>query len=491
MAKFVITTRLFEAYTDKNSDENLKGRSELLAWDGRSLRTINGDKWYWASECKDPSYWKFVHEGELETLGDLGKVARTFHFTVPDLVPEKYMKARAKLAENVINAKWRLLLDSKQLARFMPPKIYWKSYMDFCKKLSDELDRCSLEYYNSLEMPSFTFSKIDLKAYRELMADPNTVNKAVLKSFNLWANASEEALEAHLDPVTYTREKTRTGRLVVDSGPNILTLKKEYRKLFKSFHGKEGKIWSFDYTSLEPRVLLLLGRAIKKHPDSTPLIGSLPRDTMAQDLPQDIYLKVLEDLGLSGKIPRNIAKTAILATLYGQSEYNASKALKNHISKPEDFLAAISDYFGVEALQKSLARDLVYSNRNQIKSYYGRIIPCEDTRPTSLLNYYVQATAVDVALKGFCKILNRLNNEGLYASVSPKFCLHDALVMDINNEYDYLIPQIENVGSKRIPGFDGANFFLRVQEFVPSTSTPSQEEEEKEVSESITEDAHV
>ncbi len=53
----------------------------------------------------------------------------------------------------------------------------------------------------------------------------------------------------------YSMSGSITGRLTVSRGPNILTLKKSYRKILKS-RFKDGSIVQADISSLEPRIAL-------------------------------------------------------------------------------------------------------------------------------------------------------------------------------------------------------------------------------------------
>lgn len=281
------------------------------------------------------------------------------------------------------------------------------------------------------------------------------INKSLYDKYRSEATASQmEILESfkqdkdgYVYPTHYTGTETKTGRLKVISGPNILHLKKEYRDMIVSAHGAHGdrgKIVYLDYSSLEPRILLCVS--------NPSLIGSLP---------QDIYSKMLADLNLSEKIPRTVAKTAILAALYGQKEENTIKTLSNYIGSAEDFLHLVNDYFGIESLKEKLAGDLLKTGGRYILNRYGRPIFCEDTKPYALLNYYVQSTAVDVAMLGFLNIINRLKEKSLLDKIRPIFILHDALFLDIHEDAYHVIPKIEKLGSTGIKGFKNIDFWLR------------------------------
>ncbi len=282
-------------------------------------------------------------------------------------------------------------------------------------------------------------AKIDIDKWKRYKSEANMSQLEVLESFSPYNSYARSSY--------YSGTETRTGRLKVIDGPNILHLKREYRDIIVSSYGDCGKIYYLDYASLEPRILLSVS--------NSSLIGSVP---------QDIYFKMLSDLNLSEKIPRNVAKTAILSALYGQREENTVKVLSNYIGNAEDFLNLVNEYFGIEKLKRKLSEDLLKTGGRYILNYYGRPIFCEDTKPYALLNYYVQSTAVDVAMLGFMTIINRFKQYKLFDMIKPIYVLHDAILLDVNEEAYHIIPKIEKLGSIGIKKFENVNFWLRSEE---------------------------
>lgn len=295
-------------------------------------------------------------------------------------------------------------------------------------------------YMNNL-FNSMTPAHLDTKLYNEFYEEAGGSQRKILRSF--LPDSYGQCKQA-----TYSGAHTITGRLKVMDGPDILTLKREYRKMIVSAHGSKGKICYLDYSSLEPRVLLY----------SSSNIASIGR------VPQDIYSKMLTDLNLIEKLPRAAAKLAILSIMYGQGEENTVKALSKYIEHPQEFLDAVKEYFDIEKLKESLADELLASNDKIILNKYGRPIFCEDTKPYALLNYYVQSTAVDVALHGFMNIINRLKEFELDAMIRPIFILHDALLLDIHEDAYHVISKLEALGSGGIKKFEDVNFWLRMEE---------------------------
>lgn len=288
--------------------------------------------------------------------------------------------------------------------------------------------------YNEM-MPAY----IDINLYNRYKEQATASQMEILETFRPNHNG-------YAQKCLYSGTETRTGRLKVIEGPSILHLKKDYRDIIKSSHGTKGKIVYLDYSSLEPRILLCVS--------NPSLIGSLP---------QDIYSKMLVDLNLQEKIPRIVAKTAILSALYGQKEENTIKTLSNYIGSAEDFLNLVNDYFGIEKLKEKLAGDLLKTRGRYILNYYGRPIFCDDTKPYALLNYYVQSTAVDVAMLGFLNIISRLKEKKISDKIRPIFILHDGLFLDVHEEAYHIIPKIEKLGSTGIKGFKNVDFWLRLE----------------------------
>ena len=63
-----------------------------------------------------------------------------------------------------------------------------------------------------------------------------------------------------MQPVVYDQMGSITGRLTVSSGPQILTLKREYRSILKpSRRGR--RLLMADFVSHEPRVALVIGNS--------------------------------------------------------------------------------------------------------------------------------------------------------------------------------------------------------------------------------------
>ena len=279
-----------------------------------------------------------------------------------------------------------------------------------CKESKEELLTLDKEYnftklFNSYKelFSNLTNCRIDLLAYKAFSEiEKNESVLSTLKSFKP-KNSVTKIVE-------YDTTSIITGRLVVKSGPKILTLPSKYRSILKSSY-QNGNIYSIDFSSLEPRIA---GKLSEKNSEN------------------DIYAEI-SDL-LSFNADRSIIKKAVISSIYG-ANYRSLEGLSNDRSK--EIFDAINDYFDfAKILELSKNVDEQGIRRN----YFGRPLwNLNEKRENVLINNYIQSSAVDVALKYFTEL--SLNNHIL----KPLFILHDALIVDISDEnYDDVFKIINN-----------------------------------------------
>ena len=155
--------------------------------------------------------------------------------------------------------------------------------------------------------------------------------------------------EGDISPkTTYNQLGSVTGRLTVTDGPNILTLKRENRRILKS-RFDEGLIIQLDISSLEPRIALSM---------------------VGKDSPEDIY-EFIGNTVLESKLTRDQVKVAVLTCIYGGSSWSLSQRLPKTLNA-KHVLESIVKYFKIKDLRKHLEDDL--SKLGYIKNLYGRKI---------------------------------------------------------------------------------------------------------------------
>jgi hypothetical protein len=307
------------------------------------------------------------------------------------------------------------------------PQTAYRTYLDslvaFSKKSVDET---TIEYYKNIWMHASSLLA-SLK--------PAKVDGSLVDSLCESVHASQVVSTfkprggGYAHPVSYDRFGTVTGRLTVSSGPNILLLKKENRRILKpSTPG--GQIVSLDFSSLEARILLYESG---KSCDSS-----------------DLYADIATRLG---GIPRNVVKAAVLAELYGSSRNSLALTLGMSDDDLSRFIRKVGEIIDTRSLLSSLKKQ--FSQNGYIKNKYGRKIDVARPQDNIFINYYAQSTGVDVALTGFNKVLTSLGSDG----VRPLFVLHDALILDVREDR---LKDVEATTMVKVPGYE-SGFPLKLE----------------------------
>lgn len=234
-------------------------------------------------------------------------------------------------------------------------------------------------------------------------------------------------------PIIYNRFGTRTGRLTISSGPQLLTLRKDLRKFLRSRWGDSGQLLSLDFSALEVRLLM--------------------SDASGQVSSGDPYVDLSN--ALHGELNREQAKLALISTVYGSTVQGLIKSLGVSHQQAQRIHEVIVSRYGVDSLVKKLR--VKHSADGYIRNRYGRRVEVPEPGDGQLLNSYLQSTGVDVALWGFWEIIQRL--DASYAV--PVAVLHDALILDVNDEFVKKIGLTLNVP---VPGYEG-KFPLKISAF--------------------------
>ncbi len=391
---------------------------------------------------------KQIPEDEFLVFGDpeLTEIAKVYGLTVPKFPSTPHAKALEGIlgVSNTSEVPWMLT---------MPPKAFKGAVERLAEELWTTFSKIDLNYYLNHYRKTLPFlekmepAKIDPRAWMFHKNNPDLATPHVFHSF-------EPDEHWFAEKVHYSKSETKTGRLKVIQGPNILLLPKVQRNILVSRFGTNGKIMQLDFRALEPRVVLFLNQL-----SSPPLSGNVPL-LGYRTLEEDIYQDVLNTLGITD-IHRDKVKDVILSQLYGAG-YDKILAGLDGIRDSEGFIEAVNDYFGLNTIRDRLLQEYEANDREFILNYYGRRLDTTDAKPYMLLNYFTQSTAVDVALYGFRNIVRAISGNKL---IIPLFILHDALVLDVHNSAMDQLDHLRVLGSKDIPMFSGYEFAIKASRF--------------------------
>ena len=286
--------------------------------------------------------------------------------------------------------------------RALPPQVFKKKIKSIRERAEKIVELANQGYYG-----------YEFVENRELLLrmEPSSINTGVLKSLlGVERNSTNKTSLLRCVPsdgdkadvVRYSQISSSTGRLTVTSGPNILTLKKDHRKIFRSGF-KNGQLLQVDIICLEPRVALSIAQ---------------------REAPYDIYTHVQDEV-LGGNLSRDETKIATIGCLYGMT----ASTLQGKIPSGMDagrILSNIRDYFDVPNMERSLRQQA--ATTGHIQSFYNRLIKSDSAH----VNHYLQCTGVDAALLGFGWLLEQRSLQEL--DVRPIFVIHDAIVLDVRED---------------------------------------------------------
>lgn len=323
------------------------------------------DKWVWSFD---------------NTLNSLRHLSLGTGITINSQPPKAHLAA------------WEALGVAPPWAQALPPHIFKSWLQKFTRELLELRDLWADRYYGK----EFQVQQRLLQRLQQPFVDA-----AVIKQID---DDRIRAFEPDRDGLaprsTYNIWSSVTGRMSIESGPNILTLDKKYRRIFKS-RFPDGEIIQIDFSSLEPNTFLAM---------------------QGKQFTGDAYSWAAAQIKID--VPREVLKVAVMSALYGMSPSNFAKKFAD-IPDANDLLFQVRDAFGVDKMNKHYREQL--EAEGHITNHYGRIIKCDKKSP--LVAHAVQSSAVDVVCQGFTVLLDEFE-KGAH-DIVPLYLIHDALMIDV------------------------------------------------------------
>lgn len=287
---------------------------------------------------------------------------------------------------------WETLGVMPPWAQALPPHVFKVWLQKFTRELLELRDQWADSYY----CREFQIQQRLLQRLQQPFVDGTVIKKIDDDR----VRAFEPSTESLAPKSTYDIWSSVTGRMSIESGPNILTLDKKYRRIFKS-RFPDGEIVQIDFSSLEPNTCLAMQGKV---------------------FDGDAYKWAASQIEID--VPREILKVAVMSALYGMSPSNFAKKFAD-IPDANELLFQVRDAFGVDKLNKHYREQL--DAVGHITNHFGRIIKCDKSSP--LLAHAVQSSAVDVVCQGFTSLLDEFEKDSIDAV--PLYLIHDALMLDV------------------------------------------------------------
>lgn len=321
--------------------------------------------------------------------------------------PDNYNKVFSTLTSSEDNAKIKM-------RHSMPKRVF----SEFINRLVDDsemiINKGNIEYYKSVFfktkrlLSSMEHASIDKdRLYGYYNKEKNETTRSTLKSFFPKNGFSEV--------VSYNQTSTITGRLTVDQGPRILTLPREYRDIITTSYDP-GSVFMIDLVSLEPRIALI---------------------DAGRDVPLDVYDDINQKL-FGAMFERKRTKIMTISALYGAQEEKFIEVSELSEKDARDSLDSLRTHFGIRLAHARLKKQL--NDNGYITNMFGRIIKPKKESPRILYNYFIQSTAVDIALLCFDNLVQFTKKMNL--RVKPLFVIHDAIIFDIHSDDEQYIDKM-------------------------------------------------
>jgi hypothetical protein len=254
-------------------------------------------------------------------------------------------------------------------------------------------------------------SLIEFKEYLPTyIRNCNVLSKCMPAKFDLECLNHYDKLSLNDDgfapPPVYDIAGTKTGRMRVIEGTQVLTMPREIKGFIRSRY-KGGVVVEIDYSALEPRTALCVAES--DFADSG-----------------DIYLKIAE---IFGGISREAAKQITISFLYGAAP-STVRRLAGHVENFDKKLKNLRSVFGFERVVKKAIDEI--NKKGFFYNHAGRPLNPQSNKEGLLFNNFCQSSAVDVALSGFSNMLEQFQDK--CPSAVPLFFIHDALILDLKPE---------------------------------------------------------
>lgn len=356
-------------------------------------------------------------------------IAQLYLVKQPEQAPERFIRAYRGLSPRLQGnaVPWRLTL----------PETVYNALAGEEARFHEELSNLDLSYLEDVYIPTqkvFEYiqpAKINVKRFQQFEQVDATGH---VRSFKPDETGFAQVVE-------YDRTSTVTGRFKTVGGPMLLHLPRVYRSVIESRWGSKGRVMSLDYKSMEPRVVLATSGTQPKRGEEA-----------------DIYSSVMTGLFASNpEVTREVCKKIVLSELYGAGIESLRQRLPG-VQDLEAVVGRISDWFELSALREKLYEQWKETNYKYINNFYGRRVKT-DTAHT-LINHYVQSTAMDVAMLGFLNILDYVHTIEKQEEIVPVFILHDELILDVHENSYSLINGLCKLGGMDIKNLESTMFHM-------------------------------
>lgn len=306
-----------------------------------------------------------------------------------EIIPQNYRK----LSEHFVSSSYvaPLILPRNQLEKSI------KKAENFLQNtLQNSQDSLYLEHWIQIDsfLKSLHRATVDTEKLKSLLGGVQEGQKRVIETFLPTSGKKSRK-------TVYNTAGSVTGRLTVESGPQILTAPKALRScIVSSFSG--GTVYEIDFRSIEPRVAMIAA---------------------GMSAPDDVYQDLLDEFP---SLTRDAAKAVTLTALYGGQPARVAE-VAGDLATARKSITFVRSHFRIERLERQLQ---TAADSGMVRNAFGRPLREATADPRIRTNHFLQSTAAELAILKFKEICDAVDG------VKPNFIIHDALIVDVPPELD-------------------------------------------------------
>ena len=281
---------------------------------------------------------------------------------------------------------------------------------DFLRQFAEYCKSYDLSYYDTY----FKRAKYALSRLQDMAFDKDRLSYAILSNKSVEASTKNLFLRQGTNlaaPMKMNMFGTRTGRLSVTKGINILTLPKNHRGVITSkFDG--GSIYLLDFDSMEIRTAACLIEAF---------------DLVEEDDLHEYFAGIV--FGDTNK--RDLFKKMFFPLFYGSSSEKIADICGISLDEAQRVIKKTRKVFPYQKVI-DLVKVQSLSGKSYIENCFGRPVFLDggDESKHKLVNYFIQSSASDLALQALGSVVEYIEEEGLKSG--PIYVHHDAIAFDIH-----------------------------------------------------------
>jgi hypothetical protein len=312
-------------------------------------------------------------------------------------------------------------LNDLQIEHCIPEKLlqeFLSCRTDFLKLFIDYCDDIDLSYYNNF----FKKSKYAVSNLQQMSFNKDKLSYALLLNKGVKAATKNLTLLGGSNissPLKMNMFGTRTGRLSVERGINILILPKNYRNVIQSKFS-DGQVYILDFNAMEMRT-------------AAHLIGN--KDVLGID---DLHCHFAEKVfGSANK--RDLFKKMFFPLFFGASVNKIAGTCDITLDEANNAIKTTKKVFPFDKVIDLVT--VTESNGSKCMSNcFGRPIFLDKdltTESHKLVNYYIQSSAADLALQSLYQVVKYTKENRLKSG--PIYIHHDAIAIDVHpNEVEHV-----------------------------------------------------